>query len=93
MFSEDVGAVCGAQGHPIATPPLAEHNTNKLLMPQGLYAVKAACAALVIVNCYSCFLRLLLFCTWPPLCAGALWPMPAWVWRDVRFFSFFFFCF
>ena len=20
----------------------------------------------------------------PPLCAGALWPMPAWVWRDVR---------
>ena len=32
-----------------------------------------------------CFLRLLLFCTCPPLCAGALWPMPAWVWRDVRF--------
>ena len=22
----------------------------------------------------------------PPLFAGALWPMPAWVWRDVRFF-------
>ena len=20
----------------------------------------------------------------PPLCAGVLWPMPAWVWRDVR---------
>ena len=32
----------------------------------------------------------ILFCTCPPLCAGALWPMPAWVWRDVRlvFFSF-----
>ena len=29
-------------------------------------------------------LRLILFCTCPPLCAGALWPMPAWVWRDVR---------
>lgn len=53
MCSEDVGAVCGAQGHPIATPPLAEHHTNKLLMPQGLHAVKAACAALVIVNHYS----------------------------------------
>ena len=25
-----------------------------------------------------------MFCTCPPLCAGALWPMPAWVWRDVR---------
>ena len=23
-------------------------------------------------------------CICPPLCAGALWPMPAWVWRDVR---------
>ena len=34
-----------------------------------------------------CSLRLLLFCTCPPLCAGELWPMPAWVWRDVRFFS------
>ena len=22
--------------------------------------------------------------TCPPLCAEALWPMPAWVWRDVR---------
>ena len=29
-------------------------------------------------------LRLILFCTCPPLCVGALWPMPAWVWRDVR---------
>ena len=33
-------------------------------------------------------LRLILFCTCPPLCAGALWPMPAWVWRDVRSVSF-----
>ena len=29
-------------------------------------------------------LACLLFCTCPPLCAGALWPMPAWVWRDIR---------
>ena len=27
---------------------------------------------------------LILFYTCPPLCAGALWPMPAWAWRDVR---------
>ena len=32
----------------------------------------------------SAGLRLLLFCARPPLCAGALWPMPAWVWHDVR---------
>ena len=31
------------------------------------------------------------FCTWPPLCAGALWPMPAWVWREVRFLFYYFF--
>ena len=35
-------------------------------------------------------LRLILFCTCPPLCAGALWPMPAWIWRDVRSFLLFF---
>ena len=29
-------------------------------------------------------LRLLLFGTCPPLCVGALWPITAWVWRDVR---------
>jgi len=28
------------------------------------------------------FLRL--FRTCPPLCVGALWPMPTWVWRDVQ---------
>lgn len=32
-------------------------------------------------------LRLLPFCTCPPLCTGAQWLMPAWVWRDVLFFS------
>ena len=35
-------------------------------------------------------LRLILFCTCPPLCKGVLWPMPAWVWRDVRSEFFFF---
>ena len=27
---------------------------------------------------------MILFCTRPPLCAGVLWPMPAWVCRDDR---------
>ena len=38
----------------------------------------------------SACLRLILFCKCPPLCVGALWPMPAWVCHDVRsvFFSF-----
>ena len=39
----------------------------------------------------SACLRLILFCTCPPLCVGALWPMPAWAWRDVRSFFFHFF--
>ena len=34
-----------------------------------------------------CSLRLLLFCTCPPLCARAPWPMPAWVWRHLFFTS------
>ena len=34
-------------------------------------------------------MRLILFCTCPPLCVGALWPMPAWVWHDVRSLHFF----
>ena len=34
---------------------------------------------------WLCFdVCLILFFTYPPLCAGALWPMPAWVWRDLR---------
>ena len=28
----------------------------------------------------SACLRLVLFCTCPPLCVAALWPMPTWVW-------------
>ena len=32
----------------------------------------------------SACLRLILFCTCAALCAGAPWPMPGWVWRDVR---------
>ena len=34
--------------------------------------------------------RLVLFCTGPPLCVGALWPTSAWVWCDVGSGFFFF---
>ena len=39
------------------------------------------CSAYGSVLCLPrrCSLRLLLFCTCPALCAGVLWPMPAWV--------------
>ena len=33
-----------------------------------------------------------LFCACPPLCTRALWSMPAWVWRDVRYIYIFFSC-
>ena len=44
------------------------------------------CSACDSILCLPrrCSLRLLLFCTCPPLCGGALWPMPAWVWCDIR---------
>ena len=51
-------------------------------------SASALCSILPRRTC----LRLIPFCTCPPLCAGALWPMPAWVWRDVRVFFFFFGC-
>ena len=53
------------------------------------------CSAYGLVLCLPrrCSLRLLLFCTCPPLCTGALWPMPAWVWRDVQFYFYFIFLF
>ena len=38
--------------------------------------------------CWRACLRLLLFGTCPPLRATALWPMPAWVWRDIQTFLF-----
>ena len=46
---------------------------------QGMILSRTAC------------LRLIPFCTCLPLCVGALWPMPAWVLRDVRsvFLTFF----
>ena len=40
----------------------------------------------------SC-LRLILFCTCPPLCTGVLWLMPAWVCRDVQSVFLLSFCF
>ena len=56
-------------------------------------AVQSIAVALHGGTTRPCSLRLLLFCTCPPLCPGALWPMPAWVWRDVRCGFSFFLCF
>ena len=59
----------------------------------GLQSVRGCSASelcSILPRC-TC-LRLILFCTCAPLCAGALWPMTAWVWRDVRSVFFFFCC-
>ena len=52
------------------------------------------CASVAAPKCGSvvllpgcCCLRLILTCTFPPRCAGALWLMPAWAWRDAQVFS------
>ena len=57
--------------------------------PQSVRGCSASALCSTLPRC-TC-LRLILLCICPPLCAGALWPMPAWVWRDVRsvFFCFF----
>ena len=61
---------------------LCWHTFPCLPGPQSVRGCSASalCSILARGTC----LRLILFCICPPLCAGALWPMPAWVWRDVR---------
>ena len=61
---------------------------DHLSHPHARAAVHSWLLYLVLCLPRHCSLRLLLFCTCPPLCAVALWPMPAWVWRDVRFVFF-----
>ena len=63
-------------------PRLCWHALACLSDPPSMRGCSAyeLCSILPLNTC----LRLILFCTCPPLCAGALWPMPAWVWRDVR---------
>ena len=64
--------------------------TNKQIQIRGCSASEL-CSTLPRRTC----LRLILFCICPPLCAGELWPMPTWVWRDVRsvFIIFYYFFF
>ena len=50
----------------------------------ALAAVSAYGHGLILPR--SACLRLILLCTCLPLRAGALWPMPAWVWRDALIF-------
>ena len=79
-----VPAWCVVGGvHPPAPPPrLCWHTFACLPGPPSVRGC-SACGPGPILRRRAC-LRLILFCTCPPLCAGVLWPMPAWVWRDVR---------
>ena len=74
-------------------PALGQHPPGHKEVKCLRLVAACGCFAYGLVLCLRrrCCLRLLLFCTCPPLCPGALWPMPAWVWRDVRFFFYFFF--
>ena len=63
---------------------------ESVLASLHLPACTRGCSTCGLVLCLPrrCSLRLLLFCTCLPLLAGALWLIPAWVWRDALFFSF-----
>ena len=63
-------------------PRLRWHALACLPGPLPAHGCSAYGPVLLLPQC-PC-LRLLLSCTCPPLCAGVLWPMPAWVWRYVR---------
>ena len=73
--------MCRLQRAPGKPPPLPGRPSTR------------GCSAGGSVLCLlrRCSLRLFLFCTCPSLCAGTLWPMPAWIWRDTRFFKLYFF--
>ena len=77
--------------HAIPRMRLCWHAFPCLPGPQSVRGCSASalCSILPRRTC----LRLILSCICPPLCAGVLWPMPAWVWRDVRSVFFFFFFF
>ena len=75
--------VCRLRRAPGCLRPRARWRTSAFFFGRPSTRGCSACgSALHLLRHFS--LRLLLFCTRPPLCAGALWPMPAWVWRDVR---------
>ena len=70
---------CAPTSHPLR---LRWHAFACLPGPPSIRGCSAYGPGMVLSR--SACLRLILFGTCPPLCAGALWPMPAWVWRDVR---------
>ena len=71
-------AVCTRQ------PPTASMLARSVCMPGPLSMRGFSAYAPGPILPWSACLRLILFCICPPLCAGALWPIPAWIWRDVR---------
>ena len=81
-------------GRPLPRRPLiSAHCSLHLYMHDRLYGPPSArgCSACgpVLISPRCACLRLILFCTCPPLCVRALWPMPAWVWLTCFFFCFF----
>ena len=62
-----------------ATSPVRPASTSR----SHAFALKPH-AKVMFMEQSHCSVRLPVFCTCPPQCLGALWPMPAWVWRDVR---------
>ena len=74
--------VCGV--HPTAPPPRLCWRTFACLHGHPDMRGCSAYGPGPILTRRAC-LRLILFCTCPPLCAGVLWPMPAWVWLFLSF--------
>ena len=72
-----------------ANPPASVHVLVGKLSPSCL-VVRPPVVALPAVR--FCSMRLILFCPCPPGCAEAQWPMPDWVWSDVRSFPPIFTC-
>ena len=75
--------VCRLRRAPASPLPLlCGHTVACLPGPPSMRGCSAYGPGMILPR--SACLRLILFCTCTPLCVGALWPMPARVWRDVR---------
>ena len=78
-----VPAWCGVCGvHPPAPNRVYVGTFAYLPSPPSVRGCSAYALGVILPRC-TC-LRLILFWTCPPLCVGALWPIPAWVLRDVQ---------
>ena len=79
-------AANGVTRRKLQTPGIAEEHKDR----KHLQSTRQRCSLRMsikrIVASLAAFTSIapVLHVSAPPLCAGALWPMPAWVWRDVR---------